>query len=103
MVPSTTGVIGAFLGVFLGDFLGAFFAVFFAAVFAGRFFGAARFAAFLRKGLALAFPRFEAFLRVATRFFALAMAISREMCAGKPISKQANRADIIARRLVTPL
>jgi hypothetical protein len=28
----------------------------------------------------LAFPRFEGFLRVATRFFALAMAISCELC-----------------------
>jgi hypothetical protein len=34
----------------------------------------------LREGLALAFPRFEAFLRVATRFFALAMAVSCKVC-----------------------
>jgi hypothetical protein len=36
------------------------------------FFGVMRFAAFLRAGLTLALPRFELFLRVATRFFALA-------------------------------
>jgi len=77
------------LGVFLGAFL--------AAVFGGRFFltagfgaplparwtldfafvGVVRVAAFLRAGLALALPRFEVFLRVATRFFALAMAMPR--------------------------
>jgi len=51
----------------LGVFLGAIFAT----IFGGRFLGVARFAAFLRAGLALAFPRFEAFLRVAIRFFAL--------------------------------
>jgi hypothetical protein len=37
------------------------------------FFGAVRFAASLRAGSALALPRFELFLRVATRFFALAL------------------------------
>jgi hypothetical protein len=45
--------------------------------------------------LALALLRFELFLRVATRFFALAMAAPSEVCAGKPISKQANYADTI--------
>jgi hypothetical protein len=40
------------------------------------FFGVACFAAILRAGLALGLPRFEPFLRAATRFFALAMAIS---------------------------
>jgi hypothetical protein len=35
---------------------------------------------FLRACLALALPRLELFLRVATRFFALAMAVSREVC-----------------------
>ena len=55
--------------------LGAFRGAIFAAVFGGRFFGVARFDAFLRAGLALAFPRFEAFLRVARRFLALAMAV----------------------------
>ena len=59
-------------------------------------FGVARFAALLRPGLALALPRFELFLCVGTRFFALAMAVPREVCAGKPISKQANYADIIS-------
>jgi hypothetical protein len=43
----------------------------------------ARFDAFLRAGLLLAFPRFEVFLRVARRFLALAMAVPLE----KPISK----------------
>jgi hypothetical protein len=33
----------------------------------------------LRVGLALALPRFELFLRVATRFFALAIAVSGEV------------------------
>lgn len=40
----------------------------------------ARFAAFLRAGLVLAFPRFEAFLRVSIRFVALAIAVSCEIC-----------------------
>ena len=62
----------------LATFLGAFFAE----VFRGRFFGVARFATFLREDLALAFPRFEAFLRVATRFFALAMAVPCKICRG---------------------
>jgi hypothetical protein len=44
------------------------------------FFGVACFAAILRAGLALALARFELFLRAATRFFALAMAISLEAC-----------------------
>jgi hypothetical protein len=107
MIVSSTGTTTC-LGVFLGAFL--------AAVFGGRFFltagfgaplparrtldfasfGVARFAALLRPGLALALPRFELFLRVATRFFALAMAAPSEVCAGKPISKQANYADTIS-------
>jgi hypothetical protein len=107
MIVSSTGTTTC-LGVFLGAFL--------AAVFGGRFFltpgfgaplparrtldfasfGVARFAALLRPGLALALPRFELFLRVATRFFALAMAALCEVCAGQPISKQANYADIIS-------
>jgi hypothetical protein len=58
---------------------GAFLGAIFAAVFRGRFFVVARFAAFLRAGLTLAFPRFEAFLRVSTRFFALAIAVSFEI------------------------
>ena len=40
------------------------------------FFGVACFAAILRASLALALPRFDLFLRAATRFFAWAMAIS---------------------------
>jgi hypothetical protein len=107
MIVSSTGTTTC-LGVFLGAFL--------AAVFGGRFFltpgfgaplparwtldfaffSVARFAALLRPGLALALPRFELFLRVATRFFALAMAAPSEVCAGKPISKQANYADTIS-------
>jgi len=51
----------------------AFLGAIFAAVFCGRFFDVARFAAFLREGLA----RFEAFLRVC---FALAMTVSSEVC-----------------------
>ena len=86
--------------LFFCAFLGAFLGAFLAAVFGGRFFltagfgaplparrtldfacfGVVRFAAFLRAGLALALPRFELFLRVATRFFALAMAVSCEVC-----------------------
>jgi hypothetical protein len=42
------------------------------------FFGVVRSAAVLRAGLALALPRFELFLRVATRFFA--MAVSCDVC-----------------------
>jgi hypothetical protein len=44
------------------------------------FLGVARFAANLRAGLVLTLPRFELFLRAATRFFALAMAISCKAC-----------------------
>jgi hypothetical protein len=43
------------------------------------FFGVGCFVAILRAGLALALPRFEPFLRTATRFFAFAMAISCEI------------------------
>ncbi len=55
--------------------LGAFLGAIFAAVFGARFFDVARFVTLLRPDLALAFPRFEALLRVARRFFALTMAI----------------------------
>src|SRR5262249_29202530 len=44
------------------------------------FFGVACFAAILRAGLVLALPRFKLFLRAATRFFALPMAISCKAC-----------------------
>lgn len=44
---------------------------------------------FLRADLALAFPRFEAFLRVALRFFALAMVVSCEVC-----RRQVNKPDL---------
>jgi hypothetical protein len=76
-VSSTTGI--PCLRAFLGGF--------FAALFRGRFFGVARFDVFLCAGLALAFPRFEAFLRVARRFLALAMAVLCEVCPSEPISK----------------
>jgi hypothetical protein len=92
IVSSTTGTSTTSLGAFLG----AIFAV----VFGGRFFlavdfraplpacrtldfaffGVVRFIAFLRAGLALALPRFELFLRIAIRFFALTMAVSCEEC-----------------------
>ena len=70
---TTSMIVSSMTGTLcLPTFLGAFFAE----VFRGRFFVVARFAIFLREDLALALPRFEAFLRVATRFFALAMAVS---------------------------
>jgi hypothetical protein len=83
--------------------LGALLGAIFAAVFGTRFFGVARFDAFLRAGLALAFPRFEAFLRVARRFLALAMAVPCEVCSGEPISKQSNSANIIRQQSAAPL
>src|SRR6516165_8370342 len=43
------------------------------------FFGVGCFVAILLAGLVLALPRFELFLRTATRFFAFAMAISCEI------------------------
>jgi hypothetical protein len=85
-VSSTTGTSTTCFGVFLGAVLAAvfggrfFLAVDFRAPLPARrtldfaFFGVVRFAAFLRTVLALALPRFELFLRVATRF-ALAMAV----------------------------
>ena len=91
IVSSTTGTSTTCLGVFPG----AIFAVVFGGRLFGRkfqaplpacrtldfaFFGVVRFAAFLRAVLALALPRFELFLRIATRFFALTMAVSCEEC-----------------------
>src|SRR5258708_6616531 len=52
------------------------------------FFGVACFAAILRAGLAFALPRFELFLPAATRFFALAIAISLRYTRGMVISTQ---------------
>jgi len=95
--PGELGVAGT-SPTCVGDFRAAFFA----AVFSARFFlaaglvalvparrtldfalfGVARLAVFLPAGLALALPRFELFLRAATRFFALAMAASCEIPAG---------------------
>jgi cytochrome c biogenesis protein CcdA len=60
--------------------LDAFLGAVFAAAFSGRFFGVARFDVFFRAGLALAFRRFEVFLRVARRFLALTMAVPCEVC-----------------------
>ena len=107
MIVSSTGTttcLGAFLGAFLAVvFVGRFFltAGFRAPVLARRtldfaFFGAVRFVAVLRAGLALALPRFELFLRAAIRFFALAMVSPVKCAAGKPILKQVNYVDIIS-------
>jgi hypothetical protein len=92
MIVSSTGTSTTCLGAFLGAFLAAIFdgrcflAMGFAAPLTARrtldfaFFGVVRFVAFLRAGLALAWPRFELYLRVATRFFALAMIAPCEIC-----------------------
>jgi hypothetical protein len=92
IVSSTTGTSTTSLGAFLGAIFAAgfggrlFLAVDFRAPLPAcrtlglAFFGVVRFAAFLRAGLVLALPRFELFLRVATRFCALAMAVSCEIC-----------------------
>jgi hypothetical protein len=102
-----TGTSTTCLGDFLGAFLAAIFdgrcflAMGFAAPLTARwtldfgFFGVVLFATFLRAGSALGLPRFEFFLRVATRFFALAMIVPCEYAASTPISNQANYADII--------
>ena len=91
MIVVSTGAcatpLSSFVGAFLAAVFGGFFflATGFVAVLTARptldfaFVGAARFAAFLRAGFALALPRFELFF--ATRFFALAMAVS---CGGSP-------------------
>jgi hypothetical protein len=93
--PTLTGLavfVSAFLDVFLGGLLagtlnGRFFRVL---VFAAlprawrtwdfAFFGVVRFAAFLRAGLTVALLRFELFLRVAPRVFALAMLSPVQLC-----------------------
>ena len=93
IVSSTTGT--SCLGVFLNAF--------FAMAFGGRFFGVARFVGFLRACLARTFPRFAAFLRVATRFFALAMAVPVKYVGGEPISEQSNSVNIIPQQFATPL
>jgi hypothetical protein len=91
MIVVSTGTSTTFLGAFLAAVFGGrfFLAAGFVVLMPARrtldfaFFGIARFAAFLRAGLALALPRFELFLRAATRFFALAMAVSCEVCRGR--------------------
>jgi hypothetical protein len=50
------------------------------------FFSVTCLAANLRAGLALALPRFQLFLRSATRFFALATALSCKECRRQVIS-----------------
>jgi hypothetical protein len=104
MIVSSTGTSTTCLGAFLGAFLAAIFdgccflAMGFAAPLTARwtldfaFFGVLPFAAFLRAGSALGLPRFELFLRVATRFFALAMIVPCEYAASTLISNQANYA-----------
>jgi hypothetical protein len=90
---SMTSIIVVLTGIFVACLLSAvsggpffFLATGFVALMPARrildftFFGVACFAAILRAGLALALPRFELFLCAATRFFALAMAISLEAC-----------------------
>ena len=87
IIVSSTGTsttrLSAFLAAVFGDcfFLVADFGV----VLPARsldfaFLDVVCFAAFLRAGLALALPRFELFLRAATRFFALAIAVPCEVC-----------------------
>src|ERR1700728_3220773 len=79
IVSSTIGC--RCLGVSFGACFNAFFDVTLAAGLRDFFLGAARLTAFLRPGLAfLPFTAF--FLRVALRFFALAMAVSCEVSAG---------------------
>jgi hypothetical protein len=84
------GVVSIAFAVSIGSracfFLPAgFFAVCFLALIAVRltfdfaFLDVACFAASLRAGLAFALPRFELFFRAATRFFALAIAISLDI------------------------
>ena len=75
----------------LGGFLGAIFAT----VFRDRLFGVARFATFLREGLARGFPRFATFLRVARRFFAFTLAVS--------CLPPSNPRDNIPQRFATPV
>jgi hypothetical protein len=60
------------------------------------FFGVVRFAAVLRAGLALALPRFELFLRGATRFFALAIAVSCEVRRRQANFEEASCVDTIS-------
>jgi hypothetical protein len=102
MIVVSTGASDTCIGAFLAEVFGRriFLATGFVALIPARprldaaVFGAARFAAFLSAGLALALPRFELFLRAATRFFALAMAVS---C----VCRQENYVDIISRRFAT--
>jgi hypothetical protein len=63
------------------------------------FLGVVRFAVFL----VLALLRFELFLRIATRFFAFAMAVSREVCRQQANLEEASYVDIISQRYATPL
>jgi hypothetical protein len=114
MIVSSTGTSTTCLGAFLGAFLAAVFGDrcvlakgFGARLLARRaldfiFFGVVHFVVFLRADMAPALPRFELFLRAATRFFA--MIVSCEVAAGRPdLAIQAKYADIISQRFATPL
>jgi hypothetical protein len=91
MIVVSTGTSATCLGAFLAAiFDGCFLlALGFGALLPTRrtfdfaLFGVERFAAFLRAGLALVLPRFQLFLRAATPFFDLAIAISCEVCRRK--------------------
>ena len=91
IVSSTAATLTSLFGVFLGAFLAAVFSDHFFVVTDFKaepprrrtldfaFFAAVRFVALMRAGLTLALRRFEAFLRGAACFFALAMAFSVEI------------------------
>ena len=87
MIVVSTGASTTCLGAFLAAVVGGlvFLAVCLVTLLLARraldftFLGAARVAAFLRARLARALLRFKCFLRVAIRFFALAMFISRDV------------------------
>ena len=82
--PTSATCSGDFLGVLLAESFDGrcFLALGFAAPLTLDFacFDFVRFAAFLRAALALTLPRLELFLRIATRFFALTIAVPCEVC-----------------------
>jgi hypothetical protein len=88
MVVVSTGTFATRFNAFVAVVVGGrfFVAAGFVALMPARrtldfaFFGVARFAAFFPAGLAFAFPRFKLFVRAETRFLALAMAVSCEVC-----------------------
>jgi hypothetical protein len=109
IIVLSTGTSATCLGAFLAAVFGSrfFLAVGFVALGPARrildfaFCGVARFTAFLLAGLALALPRCELFLRVETRFFALAMAVSCEVCRRHANPEALNHAAIIFQRFAT--